>query len=153
MVHLARDIQKARFLARKKLLHYDGKHHIARKEIRTMTQEEKDDLKLAAFKKHAQWIIATNPEDKAVYLLKDKTDSNNWGFLVVSMEGESLDNHCGDCKRESVLFYKFRGTPEMPYPAMFGIVGPTKFKRILDGSEKDLLGKFGLREQIGGYNG
>lgn len=118
-----------------------------------MTQEEKDDLKLAAFKKHAQWIIATNPEDKAVYLLKDKTDSNNWGFLVVSMEGESLDNHCGDCKRESVLFYKFRGTPEMPCPAMFGIVGPTKFKRILDGSEKDLLGKFGLREQIGGYNG
>jgi hypothetical protein len=47
-----------------------------------MTQEEKDDLKLAAFKKHAQWITTTNPEDKAVYLLKDKTDSNHWGFLV-----------------------------------------------------------------------
>jgi hypothetical protein len=69
-----------------------------------MTQEEKDETKLAAFKEHAQWITATNPEDKAVYLLKDKTDSNHWGFLVVSTEGESLDNHCGDCKRESVLF-------------------------------------------------
>ena len=115
-----------------------------------MTQEEKDDLKLAAFKKHAQWIISTNPEDTAVYLLKDKTDSNNWGFLVVSLEGESLDNHCGDCQRESIVFYKFKGTPEMPYIAMIGIVGPTKFQRILDESEKELLENFILCEKIGG---
>ena len=118
-----------------------------------MTQEEKDDLKLAAFKKHAQWIIATNPEDKSVYLLKDKIDSNNWGFLVVSMEGESLDNHCGDCQRESIVFYKFKGTPEMPYIASIGIVGKTKLQRILDGSEKELLENFILCEKIGGYNG
>lgn len=118
-----------------------------------MTQEEKDDLKLAAFKEHAQWIISTNPEDKAVYLLKDKTDSNSWGFLVVSMEGESFDTHCGDCQREQVILYKFRGTPEMPYPTIFGIVGETKFKRILDGLEKELLGKFSLCEKIGGHNG
>ena len=112
-----------------------------------MTQE-KDEMKLAAFKKHAQWIISTNPEDKSVYLLKDKTDSNNWGFLVVSLEGESLDNHCGDCQRESIVFYKFRGTPEMHYPAMFGIVGPTKFKRILDGSELELINNMTLEEQL-----
>ena len=112
-----------------------------------MTQE-KDEMKLAAFKEHAQWITATNPEDKAVYLLKDKTDSNNWGFLVVSTEGESLDNHCGDCQRESIVFYKFRGTPEMHYPAMFGIVGPTKFKRILDGSELELINNMTLEEQL-----
>jgi len=113
-----------------------------------MTQEEKDDLKLAAFKKHAQWIIATNPEDKAVYLLKDKTDSNNWGFLVVSLEGESLDNHCGDCQRESIVFYKFSGTPELPYRAIFGIVGETKFKRIQDGSELELINNMTLEEQL-----
>ena len=118
-----------------------------------MTQEEKDDLKLAAFKKHAQWIISTNPEDKSVYLLKDETDSNNWGFLVVSLEGESLDNHCGDCQREQVIFYSFRGTPELPYRAIFGIVGETKFGLILDGSEKELLENFILCEKIGGYNG
>ena len=113
-----------------------------------MTQEEKDDLKLAAFKKHAQWIIATNPEDKSVYLLKDKIDSNNWGFLVVSMEGESFDTHCGDCQRESIMFYKFRGTPEMPYRAIFGIVGPTKFKRIQDGFELELINNMTLEEQL-----
>ena len=113
-----------------------------------MTQEEKDDLKLAAFQKHAQWIIATNPEDKAVYLLKDKTDSNNWGFLVVSMEGESFDNHCGDCQREQVILYKFRGTPEMPYPAIFGIVSETKFERIQDGSELELINNMTLEEQL-----
>ena len=112
-----------------------------------MTQE-KDEMKLAAFKKHAQWIISTNPEDTSVYLLKDKTDSSNWGFLVVSLEGESLDNHCGDCQRESIVFYKFRGTPEMHYPAMFGIVGPTKFKRILDGSELELINNMTLEEQL-----
>lgn len=113
-----------------------------------MTQEEKDDLKLAAFKKHAQWIISTNPEDKSVYLLKDKIDSNNWGFLVVSLEGESLDNHCGDCQREQVVFYSFRGTPELPYPAIFGIVGETKFGRILDGSEAELINNMTLEEQL-----
>ena len=113
-----------------------------------MTQEEKEDLKLAAFKKHAQWIIFTNPEDKSVYLLKDKTDSNNWGFLVVSLEGETLDNHCGDCQRESIVFYKFKGTPEMPYIAMIGIVGPTKFGRILDGSEAELINNMTLEEQL-----
>jgi hypothetical protein len=118
-----------------------------------MTQEEKDEMKLAAFKEHAQWIISTNPEDTAVYLLKDKTDSNNWGFLVVDQLGESLDNHCGDCQRESIVFYKFKGTPEMPYIAIIGIVGPTKFQRILDGSEKELLENFILCEKIGGYNG
>ena len=117
-----------------------------------MTQEEKDDLKLAAFKKHAQWIISTNPEDTAVYLLKDKTDSNNWGFLVVSLEGESLDNHCGDCQRESIVFYKFGAITEISCPPSIGIVGPTKFGRILDGLEKELLGKFSLCEKIGGYN-
>ena len=113
-----------------------------------MTQEEKDEMKLAAFKKHAQWIISTNLEDKSVYLLKDKTDSNNWGFLVVSLEGESLDNHCGDCQREQVIFYSFRGTPELPYRAIFGIVGETKFGRILDGSEAELINNMTLEEQL-----
>jgi hypothetical protein len=69
------------------------------------------------------------------------------------MEGESLDNHCGDCQRESIIFYKFKETTEIPYPATIGIVGPTKFGRILDGLEKELLGKFSLCEKIGGHNG
>ena len=118
-----------------------------------MTQEEKDELKLAAFKEHAEWIISISIEDMAVHLLKDKTDSSIWGFLVVDQLGESLDNHCGDCQRESILFYRFKGTPEMPYIAIIGIVGPTKFQRILDGSEKELLENFILCEKIGGYNG
>ena len=36
----------------------------------------------------------------------------------------------------------------MPYPAIFGIVGPTKFKRIQDGSELELINNMTLEEQL-----
>jgi len=117
-----------------------------------MTQEEKDAMKLESYKEYAKWILSNNPEDKSVYLFKNQQDSNKWGFLIVGQEGEDLDNHCSDCQQEKIILYKFSGTPDFPYNTIFGIIGPTKFKRIQDGSEKELLGNYILCEQIGGQS-
>jgi hypothetical protein len=105
-----------------------------------MTQEEKDETKLAAFKKHAQWIVSTSPEkNTTVYLVIETKNPDNWGLLVVTPDNTNTD--------ETVEFMKFKGTKDIPYTVTIGTINPTLLsKHILN--QSNLLNNFTLSEKL-----
>ena len=97
--------------------------------------------KLAAFKKHAQWIVATSPEkNTTVYLVTETKTPDNWGLLVVTP-----DNHPDT--NETVEFFKFKGTPDIPYPVTIGTTTTSLLSEHTH-NRSNLLNNFALSEKL-----
>lgn len=104
-----------------------------------MTSKEHQS-KLDSFTKHAKANVDLDEDIKAIYLVVDSRDEDNWGLLYVTDSAEELDNHCEKCQNEPVLFFGFRYTKE--YNMLIGEVGPTKFKN------PNILGNFYIKQQL-----
>ena len=66
---------------------------------------------------------------EACYLYRNTTD-NHLAILIVSKDGEELDNHCEECIEQPPMW--FRMYWEDKYIAYSAVIGNTKMNKILD---------------------
>lgn len=98
--------------------------------------------KLDKFISHAKETQTSTT--KAVYLVVRNSDTNSWGLLYISEEGEESDNHCEQCQTEPISFFGFKFDENSN--VLIGDIGPTKFQKIQ--TNPNILGGFHIKQQL-----
>lgn len=88
-----------------------------------------DPILLDLFIKEAKDNYYTDRRIKKCILVKS---DDLYGFLYVSSGGETLDEHCEQCRNESPAFLKLAKNKNMP-EILCGEIGPTKYQKLIDG--------------------